>query len=86
MKCFSCELDRACKSCLDLVSQKMTYATDINLLKRQLPKEKHQMLPCNIGEYKPKTSIFYFEAAKEVLLLLKKQWMKIDVSRDLKIW
>ena len=50
MNCFNCQEERACESCLDLVSQKKTYCTDINLLKTQPPKEKHQMLPWYVGE------------------------------------
>ena len=45
MNCFNCEMERACKLCLDLISQKKTYSTDINMLKRKPPNENHQMLP-----------------------------------------
>ena len=41
MNCFICEMERACKSCLNLRSQKKTYSTDINLLKRKPPNECH---------------------------------------------
>ena len=34
MNCFNCETERACKTCLDLVSRKRTYSIDINMLKR----------------------------------------------------
>ena len=34
MNCFNCEMVRACKSCLDLISQKKTYSTDKNVLKK----------------------------------------------------
>ena len=37
MICFNCE-ERACKLCLDVVSQKKTYSTDFIMLKRQPPK------------------------------------------------
>ena len=36
MNCFNCEMERACKTCLDLISQKKTYSTDINTLKKNL--------------------------------------------------
>ena len=35
--CFNCEMERACKTCLDLISQNKTYSTDINMLKRRPP-------------------------------------------------
>ena len=50
MNCFNCEMERACKSCLDLISQKNTYSTDIHILKRSPPNEYHQMLPQYEGE------------------------------------
>ena len=34
MNCFNCEMEKSCKSCLDLISQKKTYSTDINMLKK----------------------------------------------------
>ena len=45
MKCSNCEMSTACKLCLDMVSQNITYSTDFNSLKRQPPNEKHQVLP-----------------------------------------
>ena len=72
MNCFNCEAETDCKSCLDLVSQKKSYSADVNILKRKPPNEKHQMLPWYIGEYKRKTSIVNFEAAKEVLITAEK--------------
>ena len=65
--CFNCEIERSCKTCLNLISQKKTYSTDINMLKRKPPNEKHQMLPYYIGEYEPKENNINFESAKEVL-------------------
>ena len=59
-------MERACKSCLDLISQKKTYFTDINMLERKPPNENHQMLPHYEGEYKPKQSNIDFESAKEI--------------------
>ena len=53
LKCFKCEMERACKSCLDLITQKKTYSTDINLLKRQPSNEKHEMLSHYEGVYEP---------------------------------
>ena len=35
MNCFNCEMERACKSCLQRISQKKSYSTDINMLKRK---------------------------------------------------
>ena len=46
------------------------------MLKRQPPHEKHHMLPWYIGEYKPKTSIISFEAAREILLFAGKRMIK----------
>ena len=68
MNCFNCELERACKSCLDLISQKKTYSTDINTLKRKPPNEKHEMLPYYEGIYEPKQNNIDFESAKEILM------------------
>ena len=34
MNCFNCEMERACETWLDIKSQKKTYFTDINMLKR----------------------------------------------------
>ena len=66
--CFNCEMERACKSCLDLISQKKTYSTDINMLKRKPPNQYHQMLPHYVGEYDPKQSNIDFESAREILM------------------
>ena len=68
MNCFNCEMERSCKSCLDLISQKKTYSTDINMLKRKPPNEQHQMLPNYVGKYEPKQNNIDFESAKEVLM------------------
>ena len=67
LNCFNCKLEKACESCLHLVSQKKTYSTDNNMLKRQPPNENYQMLPWYVGEYKPKTSIISFQTAKKVV-------------------
>ena len=68
MNCFNCEMERACKKCLDLISQKKTYSTDINMLKRKPPNEKHQMLPCYEGIYESKQKNIDFESAKKFLM------------------
>ena len=61
-------MERDCKSCSDLVSQKKIYSTDINMLKKLPPNEKHQMLHYNIGEYEPRQNIIDFEYAREILM------------------
>ena len=53
MNCFNCEMERAFKSCLDLIYQKKTYFTDINMLKKPA-NEYYQMLPDYEGKNKPK--------------------------------
>ena len=68
MNCFNCEMERTCKTCLDLISQKKTYSTDIDMLKRKSPNEYHQMLPHCAGKYEPKQNIIDFESTREVLL------------------
>ena len=78
MNCFNCEMERACKICLDLISQKKTYPTDITSLKRKPPNEKHQMLPYYEGKYEPKQNIIDFESAKEILM---KEDYKMIVKR-----
>ena len=66
MICFNCEKERACKRCLDLTSQKKTYSTDKNMLKRKPPNEYHQVLPQNEGVFKPKQNIIDFRPAREI--------------------
>ena len=61
-------MERSCKRCLDLISQKKTYSTDINTLKRKPPNEKHQMLPYYEGVYEPKHINIDFESAKNILM------------------
>ena len=68
MNCFNSEMEKSCKSCLELISQKKTYSTDINMLKRKPPNEKHQMLPYYEGIYDPKQNNIDFESAKEILM------------------
>ena len=78
MNCFKCEKERSCKTCLDLISQKKTYSTDINMLKRKLPNEYHQMLPHYEGKYEPKQNNIDFESARKILM---KQDDKMVVKR-----
>ena len=59
---------RACKTCLDLISQKKTYSTDNNMLKRQPPNKKHEMRPHYGAVYKPKQKNNDFESAREILM------------------
>ena len=40
MNCFNCEMEKSCKLCLNLISQKKTYSSDINTLKRKPPNKK----------------------------------------------
>ena len=68
MNCFNCEMERACKTCLNLISQKKTSSTDINMLKRKPPNQYNQMLPCYVGKYDPKQNNIDFDSAKEVLM------------------
>ena len=65
MNCFNCEMERACKSWLDLKSQKKTYTTNINMLKRKPANEYYQNLPYYEGEYKPKQKNIDFESVKQ---------------------
>ena len=68
MNCFNCEMERASKTCLHLISQKKTYSTDINMLKRKPPHQNHQMLPYYVGKYEPKQNNIDFESAKDNLM------------------
>ena len=69
MNCFNHEIERACKSCLDLISRKKTYFTDINCLERKPPNENHQMHP----QYENKQNNIDFDSAKEVLMEVDKK-------------
>ena len=83
MNCFNCEMEKACKFCLDLISQKKTYSTDINMLKRKPPNEYHQMLPYYEGVYKPKQKIIDFESAREILM--KEDYKMVEKRRSERI-
>ena len=76
--CFNCEKEKSCKTCLDLISQKKTYSTDINMLKRKPPDEQHRMLPYYEGKFEPKQNIIDFETAKKILM---KEDYKMVVER-----
>ena len=80
LNCFNCEMERSCKTCLDLISQEKTYSTDINTLKRKPPHEKHQMLPYYVGKYELMQNNIGFESAKEILM---KEDNKMVVQRRL---
>ena len=84
MNCFNCEMERACKTCSDLISQKKIYSTDINMLKRKPPNEQHQMLPHYVGKYEHKQKIIDFESAKEILM--KEDYKMINQRRFEKIY
>ena len=58
-------MERACKPCLDLITQKETYSTQLDILKRNPLNEYQQLLPWYVGNFEPKTSIINFEAAKQ---------------------
>ena len=93
MNCFNCEMEKACKPCLDLISQKKTYSTDINMLKRKPPNEYHQMLPHYEGAYAPKQNNIDFESPKEVLMkeddkmIVKRRFERIfNMMMDCKLY
>ena len=79
MNCFNCEMERACKLCLNLISQKKTYSTDISMLKTKPPNEHHQMLPYYEGVYKPKQKNIDFESARE--FLMKRDYKMVEKRR-----
>ena len=84
MNCFNCEKEKSCKTCLELISQKKTYSTDINMLKRKPPNQYHQMLPHYEGKYDPKQNNIDFESAKKVLM--KKDYKMIVKRRFERIY
>ena len=65
---FICEIEKACKLSLDLKSQKKTYSTKINMLKRKPATENYQILPYYEGKYGPKQNKIVFVSAKEILM------------------
>ena len=68
MNCFNCEMERACKPCLDLISQKKAYSTDIKMLTRKPANEYLPMLPHYESGYEPKQNIIDLESAREFLM------------------
>ena len=60
-----CEVELACKSCLDLACQKNSHSTDKHFLKRQPPNEKHQKLPWYNGEWKQKDQLLISRLRKQ---------------------
>ena len=68
VNCFNCEMERVCTKCLDLISQKKTYSTDINMLKRKPPSEYHQMIPHYEGKCEPKQNNIDFESTRKILM------------------
>ena len=78
MNCFNCEMVRDCETCLDRISQKRAFCTEINMLKRKPANDYYQMLPYYIGEYELKQIIIHFESAREILT---KEDMKMVVKR-----
>ena len=82
MNCSNCEMGRACKSSLDLVSQKKTYSTDINMLIRKPPNKYHQMLPHY--EYKLEQNNIDFESVRKISM--KKDYKMVVKRRFERIY
>ena len=68
MNYFNCEMERYCKTCLYLISQKKTYSTDINMLKIHPANEKHEILPHYEVVHEPKQNNIDFESDKDFLM------------------
>ena len=77
-------MEKACKPCLDLISQKKTYSTDINMLKRKPPNKNHEMLPYYVSEYEPKQNNINFESAQDILM--KEDYKMIEKRRFERIY
>ena len=90
MNCFNCEMENSCKICLNLISQKKTYSSDINKLKRKPPNENHQMLPYYVGNYEPIQINIDFESVTEILMkedkkmIVKRRFERIRNMMDYK--
>ena len=68
MNCFNYELERTCKTCLDLISQNKTNSTDINSLKRKPANENYQMVSyCGSG-YKRKQKTLILDLPEQILM------------------
>ena len=65
---FNCEMESACKTCLDRISQKKTYSTDVNMLKKKPANGYYQMLPYYQAKYEHKQNNFDFESARKILM------------------
>ena len=72
MNCSNYEMEKACKTCLDRISQKKTNSTDNNKLKRKPANEKYQMLLYYQGKYEHKLNNKDIESAKQFLLTAEK--------------
>ena len=66
-------MERTCKTCLDLMSEKKTYSTDITMLQRKPANEYYQMLLYYESKYDPRQNNIDFESAKEVFLFAENQ-------------
>ena len=83
-------MERACETCLERISQKKTYSSDINMLKRKPPNEKHHMLPHYICEYEPKQNSIDFESAWKIFMkeddnmVVKRRFEKIKKMMECK--
>ena len=53
-------MERACQTCSDRISQKKTYSSDINKLRRKPAKEYYETLSSYEGVYEPKQNIIDF--------------------------
>ena len=76
---FNWEVKRTCETSVDQTSQKKTYSTDINNIKKEPANEYYQMLPFYIGEYAPKQNIIDFESAREILMI--EHYRKVVMKR-----
>ena len=82
-------MERACKSCLDLISQKKTHSTFINMLKKP-GNENYQTIPYYEGEHQPKQNNMVFETAREILMnegfemLVKRRFGRVYIMMECK--
>ena len=81
LNCFKCEMEKSCKSCLDLISQKKSSSTDINMLKGKPPNQYHQMLPHYVGKYEHEQNNINFDSAKDILMKEDKMVVKRRFER-----
>ena len=84
-------MERARKTCLDLISQKKTYSTDFNMLKKPA-NENYQMLSYHEDEYKPKEIKIDFQSARVVLMkedyktIVKRRFERIHNMMECKLY